>query len=43
MFYELLDKETSNFCNKIEKLNPKYFGEFLNKLYKRMWGEIESI
>ena len=43
MFYELLDKETSNFCNKVEKLNPKYCGEFLNKLYKRMWGEIESI
>ena len=43
IFYELIIKETNNFCSKIKNINPIDIGQFLNKLYKRMWGEIESI
>ena len=43
IFYELIIKETNNFCSKIKNINPIDIGEFLKKLYKRMWGEIESI
>ena len=42
-FYDLIIKETDNFCSKIKNLNPIDIGNFLNKLYKRMWGEIELI
>ena len=42
-FFDLIIKETDNFCSKIKNLNPIDIGNFLNKLYKRMWGEIELI